>query len=182
MTTDAVRDASQALADELAEGNVVSLDGLLLNDVTGEITAMPDGAGDRMEYLALKKLQAKRNIEGWQQAIALYDQAVDRLLTQAGVKSVKTPYGTLSWQQQTRESASAERLRQFISQMEPPLADELTLWRTLAKTLDAKSVRLSALLKDDEKELLIERKDTKAYIRLDPPRTAAPDIKEEVAQ
>jgi len=87
-----IETASRAFNDV---ADIVSIDGLIVDAGSGEVIEWPAGiTGDKFEWLTFRATQHQANIDGHKQALGIINQALGRMLSQAGQRSIRTPYGT----------------------------------------------------------------------------------------
>lgn len=173
-----------ALSEKLArtldeEPEPVRIGDLTVDAKTGEILDWPEDVNiDRFEWLTWKAVEAERNIDGWKQALALYKQALGKLLDEAGTKALPTVYGTVRWKQRDNSEAPVERVPELAKTHELS-TDALLLLYGCASRLSVSRLRalrgIDASLAPAIGEL-IEEKQSKPWVQIDNPRGAAPDI------
>lgn len=152
--------------------DVIVLDSVSIDAATGEI--LDDIPGDRLGWMAAQLSKARANVKGWEQLEALLKQEIERLLIAAGVKSVKTPYGTPTLML-GRETVDADALREFIADYcrEAP-ETELSFYKDCANGFNARRVKdwLAPGLGLEVAQRFIRQ--GKDYVQLNPPREQAP--------
>lgn len=172
-----IEEASRALNDLLDETpDAVRCGDFVIDQNTGEILSCPDGAADRMEALVMRDLQARLNIDGWEQIRALMKKAIGRLLDEQGIRSFATPYGRPAWMPGRRtESVDTAAVLALMKEREMGDADQLQVFRNATKTLNPKRLRECLA----ECEELITVKEGQPYIMMNPPAEAPPEISHE---
>jgi hypothetical protein len=176
--TPEVAAASQALNDEMAANALTWLGDIAFNEETGEIVEWPAGAGDQLEGLTMRLAQAKANEEGWKQAQGRLKTMIGRLLTDRGVKSLSTQYGTVSWRAKTDTRLAMTRLATTADDAE--WSRELLI-RTLgelgsvAVSKDTEAA-LRAALGQIVADSLLVRSESEPWVQIDKPRLAPPVI------
>ena len=165
-----VEQASRKLADAIGEA-VYVIDGAVIDIETGEI--IEGVSGDQFEWLVLRDLQAKRNIEGWGQARATLKKAMTRLLNQAGQRSIATAYGVpIIMDPPPTETVDLAKLAEALDEIEMTPAAQASFYRQAAQAVRPEAVR--AFLPETVCDRVISAKPRESYVQVNPPRAAPP--------
>lgn len=170
----------KSMRDDLDAITAQKIGDLVIDEETGEVLEWPEGvSGDKISALILRAVQARRNREGWEQAEALYKRAIGDQLSRAGVKAAKTQWGTASWRApQPSPVGRADRL-EAIAELHELTGTDLLLIYSCGTHIDGKRLLLLAEKVPSLAKAItemIEWRETKVHVRIDPPREAAPEI------
>ncbi|MGH2604190.1 MAG: hypothetical protein ACRDJ9_32990, partial [Dehalococcoidia bacterium] len=91
-------------------GDTVPVGEIAIDPVTGEVIGWSaEYAGNQLSYLVRVCVEAQQAIKQHEAVHQAARAAIERLLTESGRQSVKTPYGTPSMQTQVRRVGRPER-------------------------------------------------------------------------
>lgn len=147
---------------------------IIIDEETGEILQMPEGIGDPLEWFTHLANEANAASNAWKATAGMYRQAIGRLLDQAGVKSMKTQYGTPGWRGRLNRKGRPERLPEVTEQYELS-RDQQNAILGCASALDAKLLDALEGVPQEAKSDLIEVSES-SWVQITPPRPAPPDV------
>ncbi|MGH2584076.1 MAG: hypothetical protein ACRDJE_04110 [Dehalococcoidia bacterium] len=157
-------------------GDTVPVGEIAIDPVTGEVIGWSaEYAGNQLSYLVRVCVEAQQAIKQHEAVHQAARAAIERLLTESGRQSVKTPYGTPSMQTQMRRVGRPERVAEVVQRHELSQRQEQLIWMC-AGTLDAKeleSLTEAGVLPAEVVEEIVEVKTT-SFVRVRAPRQAAP--------
>lgn len=124
--------------------SAIRIDDLLIDEATGEVLEWPAGMrGERVEYLTRRCVEAQAAMKAWEVAYNAYLAALGKMLTDAGVRSIKTAWGTPSLRSRTDRRGRPERVPKVAARYELSPQQVQAIWMC-ASALDAKQIQALA--------------------------------------
>ena len=155
----------------------IVIDGLIIDEETGEILDLPDGAGEPIAYLTARALAAKSASDEWERVYNIMRHSLGKLLKDAGLERLATEYGTPGWRSRKVDKAVLERLPEIVKAHELN-AQQTALIFSCASTLNVgrlESLKMTGAMPPDAIEELIERGST-SWVQIDKPRPLPPRV------
>jgi len=152
----------------------VKIGDIIIDEETGEILQLPEGIGDPLEWLTHKANEANAASKAWKGIAGKYCNALGGLLTKAGVKSMRTQYGTPGHRTRVDRRGRPERLPQAVERYELSPSQQFAILGC-ASALDAK--RLDALegVPTEAKEDLIDES-VSSWVQISPATPMPPEV------
>ena len=85
-------------------------DGLIIDELTGEVLELPENAGDKTEFLTYRLVTLQEAERAYKQAIVLLKLALKRELEGLDLKSLQTQYGRPMIRSRTTRKGKVERI------------------------------------------------------------------------
>jgi len=92
------------------EVNAVRVDELIIDEDSGEVLELPEGAGDKVEFLTYRLVELQRDMKAYEQPVYLLKLALKRELEGLDLTSLQTQYGRAVIRSRVNRKGKAERL------------------------------------------------------------------------
>ena len=152
----------------------VKIGDIIIDEETGEILEMPEGIGDPLEWLTHRTNEANAASNAWKGIAGMYKKAIGELLNKAGVKSMRTQYGTPGWRGRVTRMGCPELLPDVAERYELSRAQQDAIL-ACASQLDAKELdALEGVPAEAKRDLIHESEST--WVQISPATPMPPDV------
>jgi hypothetical protein len=152
----------------------VKIGDLIIDEETGEILEMPEGAGEPLEWLTHRANEARAASKAWEGIGGMYKKAIGQLLIKAGVKSMRTQYGTPGWRGRLTRTGRPERLPEVAKEHELS-RDQQNAILGCASALDAKKLDALEGVPKEAKAGLVDESES-SWVQISPATPQPPEV------
>ena len=100
------------------EPRAVKVDDLIIDEDSGEVLELPEGAGDKVEFLTYRLVELQRDMKAYEQPVFLLKLALQRELEKLDLRSLQTQYGRPVIRSRVNRKGKAERFVQVRTEYE----------------------------------------------------------------